>query len=253
MRRHSRILIPFMVAAGLLLLAPNRAFGYSSYESPGGDPVRWLAPRVTVVLDESLSRLGEIHEIQDSIKDAFGVWTDSVAFPFEVEFVEGECGAGGVKADGVSCILVEGAVPASNEEAKATTHVSYAASNGAIIGADVVFYESAGPWSADGSDDTQDVFSVASHEAGHMFGLGHSDVADARMYPTIATGNQWGGDLDEDDIKGAEALYEGVELDDEAGTMSCTASVAPGRPGSMSPVLVMLLVLGLVYVRRTRP
>ncbi|MCK9461221.1 MAG: M10 family metallopeptidase domain-containing protein [Proteobacteria bacterium] len=253
MQRYSPNSITFLAAAGALLLGSANAFGYSYFESPDGDPVRWMEPRVTVVLDGSLSRLGEVHEIQDSIKDAFGVWADSVDFPFEFEFVEGDCGAGGVKADGVSCILVESAAPDGKDDANATTYVSYGASNGAIVGADIVFYQSAGPWSADGSDDTQDVFAVASHEAGHMLGLGHSEVVEARMYPTIAQGGQWDGDLDEDDIDGAEALYEGVELDDEAGTMSCTASVAPGRPGSMSPVLAMLLVLGLVYVRRARP
>jgi hypothetical protein len=48
-----------------------------------------------------------------------------------------------------------------------------------------------------------DLFSVALHEAGHAFGLGHSDRPGAVMYPyyKISTG------LTDDDIAGIQALY----------------------------------------------
>jgi len=252
MRRNKPMSVSFLATLSVLLLSSADAFGYSYNESPNGDPVRWLTSRVSVVLDTSLSRLGDVDEIRDTVEEAFEVWTETVAFPFEVEFVDGECGAGGAKIDGVSCIFVEGAAPADNGDAGATTYVRYLASSGAISEADVVFYESAGPWSTEGAEGALDVYSVASHEIGHVFGLGHSNVASARMYPSVATGDQWEGGLDEDDVSGAEALYEGVELDDEAETMSCTASAAPGRPGSVSPFIAVLLALGLLRLRKPR-
>jgi MYXO-CTERM domain-containing protein len=252
MRRNSSISVSVLASASMLFLSSADAFGYSYNESPNGDPVRWLAPQLTVVLDASLSRLGEVDELRDTVEEAFEVWTRTVAFPFEVEFVDGECGAGGAKVDGVSCILVEETAPADNGDAGATTFVRYGSSDGAISEADVVFYVSAGPWSTDGSEGTLDVFAVASHEIGHVFGLGHSDVAAARMYPTIVSGSQWKGELSDDDVDGAEALYEGVELDDETDTMSCSVSGAPGRSGSMWPFFAALFALGLIRLRRAR-
>jgi len=252
MRRNKPVSFSILLTASVLLLSSSDAFGYSYNESPNGDPVRWLAPQLTVVLDTSLSRLGEVDEIREAVEEAFEVWTRTVAFPFDVELVDGECGEGGAKIDGVSCIFAEDAAPADSDDAGATTFVRYRSSNGAISEADVVFYESSGPWGTSGSEGALDVFAVASHEIGHVFGLGHSDVALARMYPTIASGDQWEGELSDDDVDGAKALYEGVELDDETGPMSCSVSGAPGRPGSIWPFLAVLLALGLVYLRRIR-
>jgi hypothetical protein len=253
MHRYEHVFIPALATASALLLSSASAFAYSYNESPDGDPVRWLQPRVSVVLDASLSRLGDVDEIRDTMEEAFDVWTENVELPFEVEFVDGECGAAGAKNDGVSCIFVEGTAPPDHAEAGATTYVKYLASTGAISEADVIFYEESGPWSTDGSEGALDVFAVASHEIGHLFGLGHSDIATARMFPTVVTGDQWEGELDEDDISGAKALYEGVELDDAAEAMSCTASVAPGRSGAAASFLMMLLLVGLIYLRKNRP
>jgi hypothetical protein len=248
MRRASPIFL--LVAAAAPFLSAPDVHAYSHHETPSGDPIRWTTPLVTVILDSSLSRLGDIEDVRQTVKDAFEVWTDTVSFPFEVEYTDGECDANGAQADGVSCISVAGSPPPGDSAADATTHVRYGASSGSVDEADIVFFEDSGPWSMDGAEDALDLFAVASHEVGHFVGLGHSDVTEARMYPSLAVGEPWAGELDVDDVTGADALYAGVELDDESSAMSCAVCGAPGRPGSALPFAAVLLCF--VLARRAK-
>ena len=48
---------------------------------------------------------------------------------------------------------------------------------------------------------------VATHEFGHALGLGHTNVSNATMYPSIPYCNQDRRYLDPDDVAGVEALY----------------------------------------------
>lgn len=50
-----------------------------------------------------------------------------------------------------------------------------------------------------------DLQTVALHEIGHLLGLGHSEVRDAIMFPSISTGVTKG--LNGDDIQGIRTLY----------------------------------------------
>ncbi|MDD0148443.1 matrixin family metalloprotease, partial [Shigella flexneri] len=50
-----------------------------------------------------------------------------------------------------------------------------------------------------------DVETVAIHEIGHLLGLGHSNVREAIMFPSIGAGQT--KNLHADDINGIRALY----------------------------------------------
>jgi hypothetical protein len=66
-----------------------------------------------------------------------------------------------------------------------------------------VYFDDAEPWSAfDGG--SFDLYLVAAHELGHAFGLDHSSVPTALMYPVL-TPNTTG--LTDDDAAGIQALY----------------------------------------------
>ena len=52
-----------------------------------------------------------------------------------------------------------------------------------------------------------DLQNVITHEAGHFFGLGHSDVSDATMAPSATPGETSKRDLAGDDIEGLCSIY----------------------------------------------
>lgn len=62
-------------------------------------------------------------------------------------------------------------------------------------------------WATDGRADAFDIQSVATHEAGHWLGLGHSDVPEATMWPYTGPGEIGERSLASDDVQGICALY----------------------------------------------
>ena len=58
-----------------------------------------------------------------------------------------------------------------------------------------------------GASDSIDLQSTLTHEIGHALGLGHSDIAEATMAPSIIGGDISKRTLDQDDINGICALY----------------------------------------------
>ena len=66
-------------------------------------------------------------------------------------------------------------------------------------------------WADGAYPDKFDVGSVALHELGHILGLGHSDIRDAVMWPSMPPNLK--KELSSDDVSGISALYDGVEED----------------------------------------
>jgi hypothetical protein len=96
---------------------------------------------------------------------------------------------------------------ATNGSAAATTYTYY--SGGKIVDADIVIWDAAFLFypGSDGCSGGVYLQDIATHEFGHVTGLGHSAVADATMYPTIGWCSQTMRSLATDDQDGIEALY----------------------------------------------
>jgi hypothetical protein len=81
----------------------------------------------------------------------------------------------------------------------------------------------------DGREDAADLQNVLVHEAGHAFGLSHSGIASATMFPYTRYGETTKRALDTDDVAGIKAIYEpSPEL--TTGTISGSVVTAAGAP-----------------------
>jgi len=61
---------------------------------------------------------------------------------------------------------------------------------------------------ADGCSGEYDIDGIMTHEVGHVIGLGHSSVAGATMYPSVAACDFGPRSLSSDDTAGKNALYK---------------------------------------------
>jgi len=86
------------------------------------------------------------------------------------------------------------------------TYTWYYQSTNEIIEADITFNTDF-TWSTSGDPTKFDLQSTATHEAGHVLGIGHSDVQWATMWPTGSAGQTHARTLHGDDIRAAGAKY----------------------------------------------
>jgi len=92
----------------------------------------------------------------------------------------------------------------------AFTYVWYNSETGEILDTDMVFNLGRGPYTDcdQGCESGEvDLKNTATHEAGHVVGLAHSDVKEATMYGNAIAGETKKRDLDDDDIQGLCASY----------------------------------------------
>lgn len=107
-----------------------------------------------------------------------------------------------------------------------TKHGTTAAFAGQILDADILF-NPAVQWSTGGvpTGNQQDMQTIATHEIGHFFGLDHSAVVRAIMFPyapTVLT------TLSYDDVAGMSQLYPKPSPDVNTGTISGTIRFSSG-------------------------
>jgi hypothetical protein len=89
-----------------------------------------------------------------------------------------------------------------------TTTISGGSQSGTIVDADILFNPNK-DFSTDGASANEDLQTVATHEIGHLFGLAHSGVVRATMFP-FAPDNE--RSLSYDDVAAISALYPGSQV-----------------------------------------
>jgi hypothetical protein len=89
-----------------------------------------------------------------------------------------------------------------------TTTQSGGSASGTIIDADILFNPNR-DFSTDGASGNEDLQTVATHEIGHLFGLAHSGVVRATMFP-FAPDNE--RTISYDDVAAISTLYPGTRV-----------------------------------------
>jgi len=184
-------------------------------KTPSGADERWYTGALTVTIDPTLAQATP--SARDAIVSAFGAWASSDAslpqLSFDVSSTPGQAAQ-----DGVNRLLLGPITAAGHEDALAIT-ISYVDTEGAVVEADTIF-NNAYDWAAiDPAEDNEDegddrcrhrydLQNVATHEAGHFFGLGE-DYGDesTTMYVSSKTCQTSKRTLSKPDISVVTGLY----------------------------------------------
>jgi hypothetical protein len=173
-------------------------------------------------------------QLQAAVAAAFGTWSAVSTTQVSAQFV-GFVSADPVNNDGATVIGFM-AQPDLDRVLAATTH-AIDGTTGAIVESDI-FVNSAFDWSVapSGQASRFDVQSIATHEIGHLFGLGHSALGetlllsdggrrvlgkDAVMFPiAFPAGNIADRALKPDDMVGMSDIYAGANFLQQSGSIS---------------------------------
>ena len=224
--------------------APPRA-------TPMGMTEHWVkAPVIT--FDPSLADLG--HGAPDAVRAAFGTWLGAGAPG--VTFANATT-RGALGLDGVSRVLA-GRIPIPGHEHDVAVTVSYADdATGNIVEADTIFntqyaFGAVDADAAKGTCKTYDTQSVATHEAGHFFGLSEdADDTTTTMYQLTRPCDPHKRELYAPDRDAIGSLYS-ASTTGGSKAQACSVSGTPGAPGSGGATFVVAAALVLAARRRRR-
>lgn len=89
----------------------------------------------------------------------------------------------------------------------AVTYTYYVDATGKILEDDIVMNAEDYTWTTGDAAVLTDVESIAAHEIGHAFGVGHSEFADATMFASAGVGETMKRSLSDDDMAAVQHLY----------------------------------------------
>jgi hypothetical protein len=239
--------------------------------TPSGIDEHWAsATPPAFVLDPSLAKIDK--KANEAIIDAFSTWDSSGLGLPRASFTISST-AGAAKQDGVSRIVYAPITISGREEALAIT-IAYAdPSNGQIKEADIIFNSKytfevfpggsgAAPGKCDGHYDVQN---VATHEAGHVYGLGE-DTTDqtTTMYITSESCETHKRALTTTDQSVMTSLYAQAKAESSSSTSAAEstssgsaggcggATIASRGPSSGGVAWVLSGLAALIPLRRRR-
>jgi hypothetical protein len=250
-------------------------------QSPSGQELHWEKKALTVYLDKSLDKVGP--GARDAVMQAFGQWVASDPRLPDLTFDSGQTSATPQK-DGKSTVSYERITAPGHEHDVAIT-ISYSNDkSGEIVEADVILNSlypmgvltampttQPAPLNATGQDhdfnhadrkseesmdcrNRYDAQNVATHEAGHFFGLGEDPVEhQAAMFQTIDQCETHKRVLAVTDVGAMTTLYAKSADAEEAaaGPRACSFGGAPPR-GEASWLAGGIFALSWLRRRRAR-
>lgn len=215
----------FSVALLSAIFCTSTAAAYEVRKSRTGATLRWAAGRVVVELalegGPAGSSATDAARAAGKAFETFAVALGGMTSELEIEVRERPGDPPAIDAgDGLTTVRWRGEEFSDDHDpdALALTITSYLPSSGRIVDADILLSPDQGWTTGDACDRAYDLQGVLTHEAGHVFGLGHEpDDTEATMFPTADTCETKKRDLAATDLDGLNYLY---------------TVVGPARPGA---------------------
>ncbi|MCL4812547.1 MAG: matrixin family metalloprotease [Vicinamibacteraceae bacterium] len=233
MTQRGRAVLAAAVLVGAALAVPLEA--YLKFGLVLGNDVRVLRQALPVryfVRDLPVEGVS-VADLDTAVSRAFDAWAGVASATVRAERV-GLTSASPLEEDGITVIGF--ALQPDLERTLGATHYTIDITTGRIVEADI-FLNSRFDWSvaAGGEPGRFDVESIALHEVGHLFGLGHSALGETErqgsgrrllaagsvMFPiAFPPGSLEGRRLRPDDVAGISDLYPGPRFQDETGSVT---------------------------------
>jgi hypothetical protein len=226
-------------------------------KTSSGASERWSLATVAITIDPTLAHATPA--AREAILQAFGAWVSSDGSLPQLSFDTAST-PGEAAQDGVNRLLLGPiTIPGQKEDLAIT--ISYAeADTGEIVEADTIFNSAydwtsieskAGKGADDDCHDRYDLQNVATHEAGHFFGLGEDyDDPSTTMYISSKPCQTSKRALTTSDVAVVSGLYAQPAAGSSQGT-ACGARIAGGRDTHGAAVVAMGVV-ALALARRNR-
>ncbi|HEY0469132.1 MAG TPA: matrixin family metalloprotease, partial [Polyangiaceae bacterium] len=238
-----------------------------------GDTVRWHSHKSKVYFDDSLENAGK--HAREAVQLAFGTWVGSGAKLPNLEFDSTKGAQFGQVPNGKSEVMYGPIKLAGHENDLALTVTFSDPKTGEVVESDMIFnsrhpfgilpYVAASAQAANvqntaSCDQKYDLQSVATHEAGHFFGLGEDfDTKPAAMYYTTGRCETNKRILLGSDETTMNALYlanttqaSGDDPSSDTAKGCGGARIGQGRISGSVPMLSLVGLLGFVLWRRRR-
>jgi MYXO-CTERM domain-containing protein len=215
---------------------------------------RWSKASITLTIDPTLANATPA--AKEAIINAFGAWASSGASLPQLSF-DATSTPGEATQDGVNRLLL-GPITAPGQEKDLAITISYAdADTGEVVEADTIF-NSAYDWTSMGSASGEgacngryDLQNVATHEAGHFFGLGEDYQDDTTtMYVSSLPCQVSKRALSTSDVSVVSGLYA-QPAPSAAQAAGCGARIAGGKD-THGAALMAMGVAAFALVRRHR-
>jgi len=241
-----------------------------------GDSVRWHSRTSKIYFDSSLDNAGK--HAREAIQLGFGTWIATGAKLPNLDFDSTRGAKFGQVPNGKSEVMYGPITLAGHENDLALTVTFSDPKTGEVVESDMIFNSrhpfgilpyspaseahSADARSTTGCDQKYDLQSIATHEAGHFFGLGEDfDLKQTTMYYTTGRCETNKRVLQASDETTMNALYlaspaqatGGEDPSTETSVKGCGgARIGQGRTRGSVPVLSLVGLLGFVVWRRRR-
>jgi hypothetical protein len=240
-------------------------------KSSDGESVRWHASKNKLYLDASLDRLGE--HAREAVQLGFGTWLGSGAKLPSLSFDSTKGSEFGKEPNGKSEVMYGPIKLQGHENDLALTVTFSDPKTGDVVEADMIFNSNhpygllpyqvaAGAMTPDDLTlcaQKYDLQSIATHEAGHFFGLGEDyDANTATMFYTTGRCETNKRVLQSSDETTMDALYAASSTQEDAdpaveSAKGCGgARIGQGRTTSAAQALSLMGLLGFVAWRRRR-